>query len=110
VKSKSTSRRSFTKSGVADATTSATAGPSLGAQGANDRIRVACIGLNKKGRSHIRNYLALKSQGVELVALCDVDDHVLQKRASEVETESGSRPATYRDIRELLDNNSIDAV
>jgi predicted dehydrogenase len=106
-----TTRRTFLKSGLAAGTLAATAAaPSIGAQGANDRIRIACIGLRGKGRSHIRNSLALKPEGVDLVALCDVDDTILQERAGQVQEQTGTRPDTYRDLRELLARDDIDAV
>ncbi|MCA9417449.1 MAG: Gfo/Idh/MocA family oxidoreductase, partial [Candidatus Omnitrophica bacterium] len=108
------SRREFLKSsvGIAAAVASSTqsVSPSFAVQGANDRIRVACVGLHKKGRSHIREFLTLAPKGVDLVALCDVDDHVLQERAAGVEEQTGKRPQTFRDIRKLLEDKSIDAI
>jgi predicted dehydrogenase len=107
------SRRSFLKSTVATAALAAstrTAGPSFGVIGANDRIRIACVGLNGKGGSHIRDLSALASKGVEIVALCDVDTEVLQRRVSDFEVKNGARPDAYKDIRKLLEDPSIDAI
>jgi predicted dehydrogenase len=75
--------------------------------GANDRVRVAIIGLRGRGEDHIRGYGALSN--VEIAALCDIDDNVTRKRLPEVQ-KMGFQPKTYTDIRKLLDDKSIDAV
>ncbi len=51
----------------------------------------------------------LKNPGVECVALCDVDQNVLDKRAAEL-AEKGVKVKTYGDYRQLLDDKNIDAV
>jgi predicted dehydrogenase len=43
---------------------------------------------------------------VEIAALCDVDDTVLNRRRAEV----GGRPQTFTDVRRLLEDQSIDAI
>ena len=80
------------------------------AMGANERIRVACVGLRGRGKDHIKRYLQLQDEGVELVALCDVDEQILEERADSVEKEGHKRPKTYWDIRKLLEDASIDAI
>ncbi|MDW8051648.1 MAG: Gfo/Idh/MocA family oxidoreductase [Armatimonadota bacterium] len=74
----------------------------------NDTIGIAVIGLNGHGRSHIRNFSEI--EGVQVVALCDVDERVLQQRAAEVEQRTGRRPKLYTDLRQLLEDKDIDAV
>src|SRR5207249_1625878 len=51
-----------------------------------------------------------KMQNVEVAALCDVDESILNKRVAEVESSCKKRPAAYTDIRKLLEDKSIDAV
>ena len=75
---------------------------------AGDRVRVACVGIRGRGRSHISAYLG--AANAELAALCDVDESVLKERAGEVEKRSGKRPALFTDFRKLLEDKSIDAV
>src|ERR1700734_1966276 len=75
--------------------------------GANERVRVAIVGLRGRGEDHIRGYGALSN--VEIAALCDIDDNVMQKRLAAVQ-KMGFQPKTYTDIRKLLDDKSIDAV
>jgi predicted dehydrogenase len=74
----------------------------------NGTIRVAVVGVNGQGNAHIRQYSGM--QNVELAALCDVDESVLNKRLAEVEKAKGKRPAAFTDIRKLLDDKSIDAI
>jgi predicted dehydrogenase len=75
--------------------------------GANDRVRVALVGLRGRGQDHIRGYGALPN--VEIAALCDIDDNVMQTSLATVQ-KMGFQPRTYTDIRKLLDDKSIDAV
>jgi predicted dehydrogenase len=76
--------------------------------GANDRIRVACVGIRGRGGAHINGYAELPD--AEVAALCDVDESVLEKRAKQVEEQTKKRPATYTDYRKLIEDKSIDAV
>ena len=75
--------------------------------GANDRVRVAIVGLRGSGAEHIRRYGMLPN--VEIAALCDIDDSVMQEHLSAVQ-KMGFQPKTYTDIRKLLEDQSIDAV
>ena len=75
---------------------------------ANDTLRVACVGIRGRGRDHIRGFGALPD--VELAALCDVDESVLQTRLDDVEKMGKRRPAAFTDFRKLLEDQSIDAV
>jgi hypothetical protein len=44
----------------------------------NDTVRVACVGVRGQGRSHINAYS--KMPNVEIAALCDIDERVLNER------------------------------
>src|SRR5213075_842485 len=46
----------------------------------------------------------------EYVALCDVDANVREKGRKTVEAAQGKAPKLYRDIREALQDSSIDAI
>ncbi len=76
--------------------------------GANDRIGVCTIGFNGQGGSHIKDVLG--RDGVEIVALCDVDDRVLTRGASNVEKAQGTKPKTYTDMRDVMADKDVDAV
>ena len=74
----------------------------------SDRVRVACVGVRGQGNSHLHAYQKLP--GVEISAICDIDESVLDRRLGEVEAATGKRPARYTDIRKLLEDKSIDAI
>src|ERR1700680_1440912 len=72
--------------------------------GANDRVRVAVCGLRNRGKDHLDGFSRVPN--VEVAALCDVDETVLNKRRGEVR---GS-PRTFVDVRRVLDDPNIDAI
>jgi predicted dehydrogenase len=75
---------------------------------ASDTIRVAIVGLRGRGGEHIRGFH--EQPGVQIIALCDVDETILAERASQYEKRSGRRVQQVRDMRKLLEDNSIDVV
>jgi predicted dehydrogenase len=74
----------------------------------NDTIRVAVVGIRGQGNAHIQAYSRMPN--VEIAALCDVDESVLNKRCLELEKSGKKKPATHVDIRKLLEDKSIDAI
>ncbi|MGH9630969.1 MAG: Gfo/Idh/MocA family protein [Bryobacteraceae bacterium] len=74
----------------------------------SDTVRVACVGFRGRGREHIKSYTALEN--VELAALCDIDEAVLEKGAKQVEDAGKKRPVLHTDLRKLLEDKSIDAI
>jgi predicted dehydrogenase len=76
--------------------------------GANDRVRMAVCGVHGRGMDHIKGLS--KVSGVELVALCDVDENVLRQRSADMEKMGLRRPQTEVDVRRLLEDKSIDAI
>ena len=59
---------------------------------ANERVRVACVGVRGQGQSHIRAYS--KMPNVEIAAICDVDESVLEQRlqgCGEADAEASGR-------------------
>jgi predicted dehydrogenase len=79
-----------------------------GVLGANDRVNVAICGLHGRGNDHLENFTHI--QNCQVVAFCDIDDSVLQKRLAQVEKAGLPKPKTYTDIRKLLEDKSIDAI
>ena len=75
---------------------------------ANDTVRVACVGIRGQGGSHIREYAGMPK--VEIAALCDIDESVLARRVKEIEARGLRAPATFTDVRKLLEDKSIDAI
>jgi predicted dehydrogenase len=105
------SRRAFLKSSAAaGAALAANPAVARSAGSAAERIRVAVVGIRGRGRGHISALRKLADQDIEVAALCDVHEGILGERASECEKASGTRPKTFIDYRELLEDDSIDAV
>lgn len=78
------------------------------ALGANNRVRVAICGLHGRGKDHLHNYSQVKN--CEIAAFCDIDETVLAQRVQQMDKMGLPKPATYGDIRKLLEDKSIDAV
>jgi predicted dehydrogenase len=98
-------RRHFLMSSVA-AGTAALRSSSLASP--NDTVRVACVGVHGQGRAHISHYA--KMPNVEIAAICDIDESILNARLSDVEKLGKKRPAGFTDLRKLLEDKSIDAI
>ncbi len=110
-----TTRRDFLKTStaaVAGATVLAAPAIARAATGANDRIRIAIVGLGGRGlNSHGTALLELaKEQNIEIAALCDCDENRLNAAVDNIEKRSGKRPAAFFDERKLLEDKTIDAV
>jgi predicted dehydrogenase len=103
------SRRNFIKNsaGAAVILTLPTIIPAS-AFGANDRVRVAVLGVNGRGQNHIQGFSALSN--VELATICDPDKVILEKRAGEYEKKYGKKVQIEQDLRKVFDDKSIDAV
>ena len=85
-------------------------------RGANDTVRLAVIGLGATtavggvgGRGHQLIPRLREVPGAKIVALCDVDQTHLDREAKPFK-DRGEDVATYRDLRKVLDDKSIDAV
>ena len=75
-----------------------------------DQLNVGAIGLNGMGWADLS--AALKIPGVNVVALCDIDRNVLDRRMKELAANhiDTSRIHTYSDYRKLLGQKDIDFV
>ena len=76
----------------------------------SDQLNIGAIGINGMGWADVT--AALKVPGVNLVAICDVDKNVMDKRMADY-TKMGhdaSKVRRYDDYRDLLDQKDIDAV
>ncbi len=75
-----------------------------------DQLNIGAIGINGMGWSNVR--AALKVPGVNLVAVCDVDQSVIEKRLKELSDKNvdTSKIKVFNDYRKLLDQKDVDAV
>jgi predicted dehydrogenase len=102
-------RRNFLKIGASASGFMLASAKGLWAAGANDRVRVAVVGIHGMGQNHIRSYSALPN--VEVAALCDVDENLFPEVIEKLFRKPGRNvPRTYTDIRQLLEDKSIDAI
>lgn len=76
--------------------------------GANDKVRVAIIGINGQGKSHVSSLLGLPD--VEIAAICDADTATFAPVLKMIADKARPAPATYQDIRKLLEVKDIDAI
>ena len=109
-----TNRRTFVKASAVATGGAATIGfPTLvlGQRGANERIRVAMVGLGGRMRSHIGSLAALaQSDNVEIAAICDCDQSKLDSAAKTYPELAGLKLKMYTDQHRLFEDKSIDAV
>jgi len=78
----------------------------LGASKGGKKYRTALIGSGWWGMNILR--VALADGRCDAVALCDVDADALEVSADEVEGLTGTFPKTYRDYREMLEQEDIE--
>ena len=110
------SRREFIRSlsGGAAAAAFAGLGPGFTAKsraqvrGANERIRVAVMGLNGRGHSLAGTFA--KQPGCRVAYLCDVDRRAFDRTAAAVAKIQGDAPKTTGDVRRCLDDRDVDAL
>jgi len=74
----------------------------------SDSLNVALIGCRSMGFGDLEQHLS--NPGVNCVALCDIDEEILNSRAAEVKTRFNQTPKLYKDFRKMLEQNDIDAV
>jgi predicted dehydrogenase len=91
-------RRDFIKTSAA-ATLSLGPFPITGSKSAN-KYTTALIGSGWWGMNIL--HCAMEAGQSKVVALCDVDENMLNPAAADVEKLSGDRPTRYKDYRELL--------
>ena len=76
--------------------------------GANERLSTAVIGVNGRGKSHIR--IAARNPATEVAAVVDIDQAVAEKAAAMTAQMQGRKPKEYKDLRDMLADKSIDIV
>lgn len=112
----SNTRREFIKTAAASAVGISIGGilPGFSAQsyrsilGANEKIRVASMGVNSRGLAVGTNFAAQKNS--EVVYVCDVDTRAAAKCIAEVEKIQGKRPQAQGDFRKALEDKNLDVL
>src|SRR5437868_3377713 len=65
----------------------------------NEKIRMACIGINGRGSEHLQEFGRLHD--CEIVAIVDVDEEVGKRGVERLKRRTGKEPAYYRDLRKM---------
>jgi predicted dehydrogenase len=100
-------RRTFLQ-GAAATTVAAALGAKTLRAAQSDKLRVGVIGPGGMGSNHVRQLGAF--QDVEIAYVCEVDQQRLDAAARQVESQSGKAPKAVKDMREVLDDQSVEAV
>lgn len=72
------------------------------------KLRAGLIGARGMGFHDLKTFL--KQENTECVAICDVDQRVLDKRVPETEKIQGKKPKMYTDFRDLIKDEEVDIV
>lgn len=106
-----TSRRRFLQSSAAGASLLITGTRCSGAIiGAGNRLRVAVVGVNGRGSSHIEGWL--EQPDVEIAWLVDPDQAVLASRMNQLQSKISGKFTCQgvSDVRRVLEDQSVDAI
>lgn len=76
--------------------------------GANERIRVAMMGVNSRGLALATNYSL--QPNCEIVYVCDVDTRAAERCMGVVEKNQKKRPAAQPDFRKALEDKNVDVL
>ncbi|MBA4054035.1 MAG: glycosyl hydrolase [Marivirga sp.] len=113
MKNSTTSRRDFIKStAIAGAGLSILPSGVLFAKEAEPRVRVGFIGVGMRGQNHLD--LALRRNDVEVVAICDVQQRMIDESKDLIKKSGKPQPQVIMEgpygYKKLLENKNIDAV
>jgi predicted dehydrogenase len=75
---------------------------------ANEKLRVAVVGVNGRGMAHVDGFAG--KHNCEVAVICDCDEAVINKAMKEVDKKQGAAPRYEKDIRKVLDDKSIDII
>jgi len=76
--------------------------------GANDRINAAVLGINGRGKSHIKSLMV--QDNVQVTTLCDPDMNLLKERRKSFKETYNKDVALEQDLRRVIDNKDIDVI
>jgi predicted dehydrogenase len=77
--------------------------------GANERLRIATIGVNGRGNGMGRTFARQKD--TEIAMVCDVDERAIAKALKTLSSLNPDyTPKTEKDLRRVLEDKSIDAI
>lgn len=74
----------------------------------NEKLGVACVGVRGQGKSHCGAYSSRKD--TEVLYVVDVDENVGRERVKEIAERQGREPKYVQDLRQMLEDKSVDIV
>jgi len=113
----STSRRKFIKNVAASSAALSIGGVASGMSaksygrivGSNDRLNIAIAGLGRRLRGYV-DPIKMKDSNVNLLYLCDVMDHQLEKADKTFQEQLGYKSKLEKDVRKVLADKDLDAI
>jgi predicted dehydrogenase len=97
-------RRDFLRDSALGICLASQVAPAIGAVGANEKVNLGFIAVGGRNTYHLSSFLRLG--GVNVLAVCDVDQNRLDKGAEL----AGGNVKKFKDFRNLLEMKEIDAV
>lgn len=76
--------------------------------GANEKIRVACMGVNSRGLAVGKNFAAQKD--CEVLHVCDVDNRAAETCITAIEKNQQKKPKATPDFRKALEDKDLDVL
>jgi len=76
----------------------------------NSQLRVACIGVNGRGKDHVGGFAGNKKLNTVVTTICDADMAVVGPAVKAVESRQKGFVNVTQDLRRVLDDKSIDIV
>ena len=78
---------------------------------ANSRLRVACIGVGGRGGDHVQNFSRNHDRyNCEVAVICDCDEGNIGRAMRAAEQNQKKAPKFVKDLRNVMDDKSIDVV
>jgi predicted dehydrogenase len=105
-------RRKFIKNSLVGTSVLTLGGSGLisaSCQGANDKIVLALIGAGDRGLATIISACKC-NENVEIKTICDVKSSRLEIAGKQIEKELGYKPGATKNMKEILEDQDIDAV
>jgi predicted dehydrogenase len=101
-------RRHFLAASAAGAAGLSALSAARAADGPNERLVLAVMGVNGRGRDLLRDFSAFED--VEIATICDPDDNVVPAALRAVNARQSRPPRHERDIRRVLEDRNINAL
>lgn len=105
-------RRHFLAASAAASAATALPQSASASTDANSQVRLGFIGVGGRAARHLDSACEIysKDKSVEVAAVCDVFNRYRDQAVQRVKEKSGNTPTTTGDYREILADDSIDAV